>query len=244
MNWNIFNSATQVKSLQFFASLGLKQMIALYYDDPSLVSTTQWMESLKTAEQQGVMGVDGFMYTTWNGGNGNYDDIEAVANLIKTNYPDRWPVAITPVSRTLSITPIISGTVTSSPAGISCGILGSSCSQIFSTGTLVTLTPVAGSGYAFSGWNGSCTGTGSCTVNMNNDQTVGATFNVGLPLLTEVEVYENASFSGQKTVYTSGVYINTGSFLFSSFRIPSQKIVRMCELGSLYGAGNCRTLGE
>ncbi len=30
-----------------------------------------------------------------------------------------------------------------------------------------------------------------------------------VPSLTEMEVYSGASFSGQKTVYTSGVYINT-----------------------------------
>ncbi len=105
MNWNPLNSATKINSLKFFADLGLKQMIALYYDDPSLASTVQWMESLKTAEQQGVAGVDGFMYSTWYGG--NYDDLERVANLIKTNYPGRWPDIVTPINRTLSITPII-----------------------------------------------------------------------------------------------------------------------------------------
>ena len=67
-----------------------------------------------------------------------------------------------------------SGTVTSSPAGINCG---STCSASYASGTSVTLTPSAASGSTFGGWSGACSGTGSCTVNMNTNQTVTATFN-------------------------------------------------------------------
>ncbi|HSB00244.1 MAG TPA: non-reducing end alpha-L-arabinofuranosidase family hydrolase, partial [Anaerolineales bacterium] len=66
-----------------------------------------------------------------------------------------------------------SGTVTSSPAGINCG---STCSASYASGTSVTLTPSAASGSTFGGWSGACSGTGSCTVNMNTNQTVTATF--------------------------------------------------------------------
>jgi hypothetical protein len=51
------------------------------------------------------------------------------------------------------------------------------CSHSYLFGTMVTLTgtPVAGS--SFTGWSGSgCGGTGTCTVAMNTDQTVIATF--------------------------------------------------------------------
>ena len=67
-----------------------------------------------------------------------------------------------------------SGTVTSSPAGINCG---STCSASYASGTSVTLTPSAASGSTFAGWSGACSGTGSCAVNMNTNQTVTATFN-------------------------------------------------------------------
>ena len=68
-----------------------------------------------------------------------------------------------------------SGTVTSSPTGISCG---TTCSRSFSGGTTVTLTPVPASGSTFAGWSGGgCTGTGSCTLQINNNITVTATFN-------------------------------------------------------------------
>jgi len=67
-----------------------------------------------------------------------------------------------------------SGTVTSSPSGISCG---TACSRSFSGGTIVTLTAVPASGSVFGGWSGGCTGTGSCTVQINNNLTVSAAFN-------------------------------------------------------------------
>ena len=52
-----------------------------------------------------------------------------------------------------------SGTVTSSPAGISCG---STCSSSFTQGTAVTLTASPNVGSTFTGWGGSgCSGTGN-----------------------------------------------------------------------------------
>jgi hypothetical protein len=44
-----------------------------------------------------------------------------------------------------------SGTVTSSPAGITCG---SDCSQTYTVGTVVQLTPTPAAGSRFSGWSG------------------------------------------------------------------------------------------
>jgi serine protease AprX len=64
-------------------------------------------------------------------------------------------------------------TVTSSPAGISCG---TTCSAVFADGTAVTLTATADSGSTFAGWSGDCSGTGPCTVTMSADHAVTATF--------------------------------------------------------------------
>lgn len=67
-----------------------------------------------------------------------------------------------------------SGTVTSSPAGISCG---STCSYDFNAGTSVTLTAEAGTGATFAGWSGGgCSGTGTCTVTLDSDKAVIAIF--------------------------------------------------------------------
>ena len=78
-------------------------------------------------------------------------------------------------AHTLSVTRVGSGsgTVTSSPSGIDCG---SDCSQVYNSGTVVTLsaTPVPGS--SFAGWSGDCSGIGPCTVTMNESHTVQASF--------------------------------------------------------------------
>jgi|GEM_PF-6913288 hypothetical protein len=67
-----------------------------------------------------------------------------------------------------------SGTVTSSPNGISCG---TTCSTTYATGTSVTLTATAGNNSTFAGWSGSCSGTGRCTIDMTSNASVSATFN-------------------------------------------------------------------
>ena len=70
-----------------------------------------------------------------------------------------------------------SGTITSSPVGISCTSGNSGvCSTYFLFGTPVTLTAIPPSGWVFSRWTGDCTGTGDCMVLMSNVRRVGATF--------------------------------------------------------------------
>ena len=75
---------------------------------------------------------------------------------------------------TLSFAAIGAGTVASSPNGINCG---SSCSASYASGTTVTLSASAASGYSFAGWGGACTGSGaSCTVSMTGARSVTALF--------------------------------------------------------------------
>ena len=66
-----------------------------------------------------------------------------------------------------------SGTVVSSPAGISCG---STCSAGFAEGTTVTLQAAPTAGSVFTGWSGACAGTGGCAVTMSADQSLTASF--------------------------------------------------------------------
>lgn len=65
------------------------------------------------------------------------------------------------------------GTVTSNPAGISCT---PTCFSGFTAGTPVTLTATPASGFAFTGWSGDCSGTGTCSVTMSALKNVTATF--------------------------------------------------------------------
>jgi hypothetical protein len=67
------------------------------------------------------------------------------------------------------------GLVTSSPSGISCG---STCSHSYSAGTQVTLTASPDLAWGFFGWSGGgCSGIPStCTVTLNGNTSVSATF--------------------------------------------------------------------
>jgi List-Bact-rpt repeat protein len=84
------------------------------------------------------------------------------------------PAAPTP-QHTLSVgkTGNGTGTVTSTPAGISCGSI---CAADFADGTMVTLTPVADAGSTFTSWGGACSGSGACTVSMTETRSLTATF--------------------------------------------------------------------
>lgn len=69
-------------------------------------------------------------------------------------------------------------TLTTATAGTgSGGISANPPGPIYVSGTIVTLTATAASGSIFTGWSGACSGTGTCTVTMNSNQSVTATFN-------------------------------------------------------------------
>jgi pro-kumamolisin-like protein/PASTA domain-containing protein/IPT/TIG domain-containing protein/List-Bact-rpt repeat protein len=65
------------------------------------------------------------------------------------------------------------GTVTSAPAGISCG---ATCSHEFAQETSVTLTAKASRGSTFAGWSGACTGKTTCSVTIKAATSVTAKF--------------------------------------------------------------------
>ena len=105
-----------------------------------------------------------------------------------------------------------SGTVTSSPSGISCG---ATCSASYTSGTVVTLgqTPAAGS--AFAGWSGACAGTGSCQLTMDAAKSVTASFSVPSLSINDVALTEGHSGTKNATftvtlaaAVTSAVSVN------------------------------------
>ena len=65
------------------------------------------------------------------------------------------------------------GTVTSTPAGITCGAV---CAASFPGGTAVTLAAAPLTGSVFIGWSGACSGAGACVVTMDASKSVTATF--------------------------------------------------------------------
>ena len=79
----------------------------------------------------------------------------------------------------LTISKSGNGSVTSAPAGISCG---STCAADFQAGSKVTLTATPDSGATFTSWGGACTGTApTCDVTVEAAVNVSATFSSVTP---------------------------------------------------------------
>jgi hypothetical protein len=104
------------------------------------------------------------------------------------------------------------GTVTSNPAGISCG---ATCSASFTSGQVVVLTAAAATGSTFAGWSGAgCTGTGTCSVTMSAAEGVTATFNTTTSSFT---LTVNKAGTGTGTVTSSPAGISCGTTCSASF---------------------------
>ncbi len=144
----------------------------------------------------------------------------------------------------LSVTPAGtgSGTVSSSPSGISCP---STCSANFASGTVVTLTAAVGSGSTFAGWSGACTGTGTCSVTMSAAKSVTATFNA---TVTTFALSVTLAGTGAGTVSSSPTGISCPSTCSANFN--SGAVVTLTEVvgsgstfagwsGACTGTGTC-----
>jgi hypothetical protein len=94
------------------------------------------------------------------------------------------------------------GSVTSNPAGITCGV---DCTEDYNSGTSVTLTAAAAAGSYFSNWSGACSGSGTCAVPMTAATSVVAKFNVIQSFTLTV------TKSGAGTVISNPAGVNCGA---------------------------------
>jgi len=94
-------------------------------------------------------------------------------NTIGTPNGTAATVTITLPQHSLTVTINGEGSVTSNPDGINCP---TDCSEDYDEGTDITLIATPSAGYVFRGWSGACSGTGDCTVTMDSDTSVTATF--------------------------------------------------------------------
>jgi hypothetical protein len=105
------------------------------------------------------------------------------------------------------------GTVISSPSGISCG---ATCSANFRTNTIVTLTASPATGSTFAGWSGACSGSATtCQVTMNAVKSVTASFNASSSPAQTLSVSKTGTGTG--TVTSSPSAINCGATCSANF---------------------------
>ena len=133
-----------------------------------------------------------------------------------------------------------SGTVSSNPAGINCG---STCSAYFNYNTSVTLTATASTGSTFTGWSGGgCTGMGTCTITMDADNTVTATFALNTYILN---VSKDGSGSGTISSNPSGIYCGSTCLWYFDYN-TSVTLTATASTGSTFtgwSGGGCSGTG-
>ncbi len=142
-------------------------------------------------------------------------------------------------SYALTVAKAGSGSVSSSPSGVSCGSI---CAASFSAGTSVTLTAVADGGSTFAGWSGACSGTAACTVSMSSAQNVTATFSATSPSGTTYTLRVTRAGSGSGAVSSSPSGLACGSTCAADFQAgTSVTLTAVADSGSTFAgwSGAC-----
>jgi hypothetical protein len=140
----------------------------------------------------------GWAFAGWSGagcaGTGTCAVILTTATTVAATF------TLPPVTLTVVRAGLGTGTVTSAPAGISCG---ATCSASFPSGGAIVLTAAPGAGSTFGGWSGGgCTGTGGCTVSPVATTTVIATF---APITFTLDVTVQGAGAGTVTSTPAGL---------------------------------------
>jgi uncharacterized repeat protein (TIGR01451 family) len=170
------------------------------------------------------------------------------------NFPLSGTATNTSFALNVTIAPTGSGTVFSSPSGISCGTSSAPvCSANFAQNSQVTLTAFPNTGFSFMGWSGAgCSGTADCVVTMTQAQNVTATFATGGGGPSAVTVSAIGNGSGTIMSNPPGIncsYNGTATSGTCSFNFPSATQVTLTATAVVPGSsfagwlGFCSTLG-
>jgi hypothetical protein len=159
------------------------------YNDNAQVQIKSGNTVLATVFSASVATVGNFGKTPWTPWQhtvtaaGTYTVVARIANAGDSSFDSHMGLdglvltQVQPVQLSISPTPT-GGTIISSPPGINCGSDASTCSATFTSGTSVTLTATAYSGFTPGSWGGACSGPASspCVLTMSAIKAVTATF--------------------------------------------------------------------
>jgi len=136
------------------------------------------------------------------------------------------------------------GTVTSSPAGISCG---ADCEEVYPSFTKVVLTATPNPGSTFTGWSGAgCSGTGTCQVTLLDAATVTATFQAARLSSLKISPKSKSAKPGSKVTFKIRVK-NTGLGIARNLKVCAKaprKLVKpiRCTRAVRLAAGQTKTV--
>ena len=139
----------------------------------------------------------GFAFGGWSGACGGIG-----ACVVPMNNAASVNAAFVQATIALTVTTTGAGTVSSAPAGISCG---TTCGALFAPGTAVTLTASPGAGMVFLGWSGTCSGVAPCTLAITGATSVGAAFGARSVTTTSLTSSVNPASAGQATTLTATI---------------------------------------
>jgi hypothetical protein len=174
----------------------------------------------------------GSFFAGWSGarcsGTGNCTVTMNTAQSVTANF-----LEVPPGEQALLVNVNGNGRVTSNKGGIDCK---TSCTTTFTQNTNVTLTAKPDTGWSFAGWEGDCSGTGTCTLSMNTEKSVTATFT---PDVSEQGIYPVSSTcdgvgSGQNCTVSIHLMNSTSSYAGFEFTFSSSGFeLRGAQTGSL-----------
>lgn len=166
-------------------------------------------------------------FTGWQGagcsGTGNCIITMKNAKTVTANF------SLLPQSLTITPTGLGAGTITSSPAGIDCGLTTFDCNFDFSFGAIVALTATPDADSQFIQWSGDCSGAGSggsspgtCSVTLDQPRDITAEFE---PKITDTSNPDLRGWAWSSTIgWLSFNCIDTNSCGQSDYRVEIDPI--------------------
>ncbi len=169
---------TDTKLFKVAATTTYANSVLTYGTDPNLAAIGTMQFELGQFKGGTVLATPPAFATVWNS-NGGQATL-AVTQRLSTSAGGGGGGGgggTTTAAPKLTINRSSKGTVTSNPAGVTCGSGGNACAVNFASGTSVTITAIPDAGIAFTGWTGACSGTfPTCTLSMTADKSVTPNF--------------------------------------------------------------------